>query len=117
MSDTSLYLYIVINNSAKMTKGKLASQVGHAVMAVSEYLLLNDTTLYSRYKRDGQAKIVLQTDEKMMELLVDNYRCFPIYDAGKTQVKPNTLTAIGFIPMTQDIRNKKYSELATFKLL
>ena len=115
-NDEEVRMYIVVNADAKMNRGKIAAQVGHAVMLVTEHLLTSNKGLYYQYKHDGMPKIVLKADASTIEGLA-NKSNFVIRDAGRTQVEAGTLTAIGFLPMTDSTRAKYYAELATLKLL
>jgi peptidyl-tRNA hydrolase, PTH2 family len=118
MSDQELRMYIVVNTDAGMGKGKAAAQVGHAVMNVTEHLLTTNKPLYHKYKRNGMPKIVLKANQNVMNQLEFNYpNAFPIRDSGRTQVAPGTLTAIGFLPMTDTDQNILYPELKSLKLL
>ena len=115
-----LRAYIVVNTDAKMGKGKAAAQVGHATMNITEHLLTStqaDRTLYYKYKRNGMPKIVLGANLEIMNKLECSYpNVFPIRDSGRTQVEPGTLTAIGFLPMTDLEKDRFYPELKLLKL-
>lgn len=98
MSASNLTMYIVVNTTVKMTKGKIAAQVGHAVASVVETMLHDDPLRYSLYKRDGQPKIVLGAKEELLHTIAQMRSAHPIYDAGKTGVVAGTLTAVAFEP-------------------
>lgn len=120
MSDhkDELRMYIVVNNDAKMGKGKVAAQVGHAVMMAVAHLIKNDQKLYSRYSQSGMAKIVLKANLETIEQLASAHKnVFVVRDAGRTQIESGTLTAVGFLPMTEHIRDKQYPMLSSLKLL
>ena len=89
-----------------------------AVMHATEYLLNNNRNLYTKYKRNGMPKIVLGAKKEVInQLEADHGNIFVIRDAGRTQLDAGTLTAIGFIPMTETQRDKSYPELKSLKLL
>lgn len=110
-----LKMYIVINSDAKMKPGKIASQVGHAVMQVTEQLIQNKDS-YMKYKYGGQAKIILKANDDLIHSL-SNQTNIVIYDMGLTQVPTGTLTAIGFMPMTETNRDQEFPQLKNLKLL
>jgi PTH2 family peptidyl-tRNA hydrolase len=113
-------MYIIINNDINMTKGKIASQVGHAVQDIIENLLdsyyvsKKCTEKYNNYKKwkTGCKKIILKANHNDLINLIKNYDCVPIYDAGKTQIEPNSLTCIAFYPS-----NTNYKLFTNYKLL
>ena len=112
------YMYIVVNGDLKMHKGKIASQVGHAVQKVTEYCLKECPKLWKKYNSSCTPKIVLKTknEEELLNLIdkTDNiFKCYVI-DAGKTQIKPNSLTAVGYIPMSKECGQNIFKD---FKLL
>lgn len=119
MSDDYV-MYIIINNDLNMAKGKIASQVGHVVQHIIEDILESyynskkQTEKYLNYTKwkNGCKKIILKTSQANLLNLIENYNCVPIYDAGKTQVEPNSLTVIGFYPS-----NKNYKLFSQYKLL
>lgn len=91
-------MYILVNEDIKISKGKLAGQVGHAVSSF----------LWHKYiipLRDGfnvepldeymvsQKKIILKCPEsKLLEL--EEQGNITIRDKGLTELEPNTLTCI-----------------------
>jgi len=93
--NNELRMYIVVNSDAKMGKGKIAAQVGHVVMMITEYLLTHDRALYDKYKKNNMPKIVLKADLETMNRLL-NISKFIVRDAGRNQIDAGTLTAIGF---------------------
>jgi|LauGreDrversion4_2_1035121.scaffolds.fasta_scaffold1435092_1 PTH2 family peptidyl-tRNA hydrolase len=112
----NLYMYILVNNDAKMEKGKIAGQVGHVVGLITEEIIQNyylernvrATEAYERYyswKKKGHAKVVLKATEAQLELFLNDKECVYIRDAGKTQIAPNTLTVVGFYPSIE-LKNK-----------
>jgi peptidyl-tRNA hydrolase, PTH2 family len=105
LNNESYVMYILINKSLPMKKGKIASQVGHAVQKITEYCLKNKKDLYDKYCANSYAKVVLKVpnEEVMLKILYelkDIHKSY-VVDEGRTQIKPNSLTAIGFIPMAK----------------
>ena len=113
-----LRMYIIVNTDAKMGKGKACAQVSHAVMLITEFLLTNNPTLFNNYKNGGMPKLVLKSNHETLLSLESKYpNSFPIRDFGRTQVKPNTFTVLGFLPMTDSEKHNSYPELESLKLL
>lgn len=118
MSDDYV-MYIIINDDLKMQKGKIASQVGHAVQQLIENILeiystsKKEKQIYTNYKiwKNGCKKIILKgTHTELLELQI-NPDAVSIYDAGKTQVEANSLTCVGFYPTNNTNKFKKYKLL------
>lgn len=92
---------ILVRTDLKMAKGKIASQVSHASV---EAVLKSNNNKVSLWKKQGMKKVVLKVkDEK--ELL--NYKNKAtrlglknslIRDAGRTQIKAGSVTALGIGP-------------------
>jgi PTH2 family peptidyl-tRNA hydrolase len=109
-------MYIIVNEDLKMQKGKICSQVGHCVQKLIENILeiysqsKKEKTIYINYnlwKNCGCKKIILKATHNEIIYLQNNYDCVSIYDAGKTQVEPNSLTCIGFYPTNNTDKFKK----------
>lgn len=96
-------MYILVNSDIKISKGKLAGQVGHAV---SSYMfgILKDIhgnvpgseDKYSRIKKymAFQKKVVLKCPESILVDLEETNKYNVIRDKGITHLKPNTLTCV-----------------------
>lgn len=122
-------MYIIVNSDAKMGKGKIASQVGHAVMEVTETMINHYPQLWRDFKRGGiNAKICLKANSELIHEIYQTYDwlihpnrqawCRGIKDAGRTQVDPGTLTAIAFCPMKlSSIPNNLSRIISKLKLL
>lgn len=95
------YMYILVNKSLRMTPGKVAAQVGHAV----ERLTL-DCQKSSQYKTCGTPKIVLSvpTEEQFIQILdqTKKYKKVYIIDKGLTQVPKNSVTVVGYSLMYEN---------------
>ena len=99
-------MYIIINGGLKMQKGKIASQVGHAVHKITQHCVINKLELWQNYIYNKCPKIVLKTEnqEQLLEIIENTKHIYKSYiiDEGKTQIPPNSLTAIGYIPLCED---------------
>lgn len=92
---------IVVRRDLDMGTGKLAAQVAHA--SISSYESADDTAK-REWRNDGQQKVVLRADDErtIHELAAGAERAgLPravISDAGRTQLEPGTVTALGIGP-------------------
>ncbi|TXT04350.1 hypothetical protein VHUM_04117 [Vanrija humicola] len=97
-------LVLVVNDSLKMTKGKIGAQCGHATLACYETLARSNPALISKWKMYGQPKIALRcADTDELEALARQARALnlcarTIQDAGRTQVAPGSKTVLGVGP-------------------
>lgn len=88
----NLRMYILINGDIKISKGKLAGQVGHAVSAWM-YKNITNKQLLDEYMQNEQKKIILKCPSiKLEELEKEGF--VSIRDKGYTELEPNTLTCV-----------------------
>ena len=103
LTEEPYVLYVIVNKSLPMKSGKIASQVGHAIQKITEYCMVHEKKLWSYYCSNNYAKIVLKINDenKLLDILNDLKDVHKAYvvDEGRTQITPNSVTAIGFIPM------------------
>lgn len=100
---------IVVRTDLNMSIGKLAGQVAHASISVI-INNLDKKEIINKWFNAGkeQKKIILKigSEEKLKNLMKkaedSGLIYFPIYDAGLTELEPNTLTCIGFFPMKNE---------------
>lgn len=115
--DDEYVMYIIINSDAGMGKGKIASQACHAACHVTRILERQRSNEhgYNKWVKDGETKIVLRATEKEMHAILEQYLvdtvvkrtstdswCVHIRDMGRTQIAPDTLTAIAFKPVAKN---------------
>lgn len=94
-------MYILVNSDVKISKGKLAGQVGHAVASYMFRIMqnmrenedVNDFEMISNYMK-VQKKILLKCDEEKMLELESRNNYITIRDKGLTHLIPGTLTCI-----------------------
>lgn len=94
-------MYILVNSDLSMGKGKIAGQVGHVISHIIRKLEnCKNKTSYNKWIRKGEPKIILKSTENEMEKLYEKYSSIShkIYDMGKTQIKENSFTVLGFYP-------------------
>jgi len=92
---------IVVRKDLKMGQGKIASQAAHASLSAVEK---SDRETVEEWKNSGQKKVVLKVGS-LEELIEIKEACKKqkivfavVKDAGKTQVKSGTFTAIAIGP-------------------
>ncbi len=94
-------MVLVVNNSLKMTTGKVASQCCHACLGV--YVKASSKAIMA-WKSQGQPKIVLKCDNEdilfgLEKLAIKNkIPCYVVHDAGLTQVKKDSVTVCALGP-------------------
>jgi peptidyl-tRNA hydrolase, PTH2 family len=105
LRDGDYALSIIINTDYKMSKGKVVSQICHAMSGVMTYLFHNDPKLLQVWKEHSEPKIVLRASGAELKDIVQLARkssvhYHRVHDAGRTQVPPgsNTVVAIGPAP-------------------
>lgn len=92
-------MYVIVNQDVKMSKAKMAAQVGHAV-GVYYYYGMGQKEVREKidgWHKDEITKIVLKASEEELKEIMKNkkiYTC-PIHDAGHTQIPSGTLTCVG----------------------
>lgn len=99
------YMYIIVNSSLKMGKGKIAAQVGHGVHKMTEYCLEHHKELWTKYVNSGIPKIVLKTSQdQLLEVINKTKNIFKSYviDEGRTQIAKDSLTAVSYIPLLKE---------------
>jgi PTH2 family peptidyl-tRNA hydrolase len=97
---------IVVRKDLKMDKGKIAAQVAHASLEAYKKADPKDIV---EWEAEGMKKVVVAAkDVKELMKIKDKAKDLKltyavIRDAGKTQVEPGTVTAIGIGPAEEEI--------------
>ena len=105
---------IIVNNSLKLPKGKLASQVAHA--SVAAFIAADEKTKRGWIK-SGMPKVVLKSDDEalLIKLLTkaeeQGIPACLIEDAGKTVVPEGTITCLGLGPAPENELDELTREL------
>lgn len=98
------YMYILVNKSLRMTPGKVAAQVGHAVERLT--LACHKSKHFKDFRACGTPKIVLSvpTEEQFIQILdqTKKYKKVYIIDEGMTQVPKNSVTVVGYSLMYEN---------------
>ncbi len=112
-------MYILVNSSLSMGKGKIAAQVGHGVsnmVRLMERQSISSESVqnYKHWLRDLEAKIVLKCPESDLNQLLKEYGILnnvvpntsvfavPVFDAGRTQIEAGSFTSLTFCPMMSE---------------
>lgn len=104
-----IIMYIFVNKDLDMTKGKICSQVAHVTQLIVEEIIREgyeayppseSYIIYMKWKQQC-TKIILKASEEELKELLKLKGARYIIDNGQTQVKPNSLTAIGFYPSSE----------------
>ena len=109
---------IVIRSDLKMSRGKLASQVGHAAVDAAHN---SERKIISAWRETGQKKVVLKAKNEQELLALKEkceklkLQCSLIKDAGRTELHPGTITALGIGPDEEDKINKVTGSLPLLK--
>jgi len=100
---------IVIRKDIDMSLGKSIAQSCHA--AVGSYEKTSQAIIKA-WKGEGEKKVVTEVSSK--KELTDLYKkakdlgisCFLVRDAGRTELEPGTMTALGIGPDNEEKINK-----------
>jgi PTH2 family peptidyl-tRNA hydrolase len=96
----SYKLVLIVRNDLKMSKGKIAAQVGHAVVDATIAAIENGKLC--KWQKDGETIIALKVEnEKTLNTILEiatrkkisNGR---VFDSGRTEVVHGTCT-VGFV--------------------
>jgi peptidyl-tRNA hydrolase len=105
---------IIVNQSLKLPKGKLAAQVAHA--SVGAFIEASDEARVD-WLEEGMPKVVVQAQDetelrRLLDLALQN--CIPallVEDAGRTVVPEGTVTCLGLGPAPDGEIDRLTSEL------
>jgi PTH2 family peptidyl-tRNA hydrolase len=100
-------MYILVNEDIKISKGKLAGQVGHAVMSFLYHRAIKPLQEGKQIEplddyMIKQKKIILKCPQGRLEQLEHEGGYSVIRDSGLTQLEPNTLTCVNYGLCTPD---------------
>eukprot|EP01114_Cavostelium_apophysatum_P020176 TRINITY_DN6695_c0_g1_i2.p1 TRINITY_DN6695_c0_g1~~TRINITY_DN6695_c0_g1_i2.p1 ORF type:complete len:208 (-),score=19.89 TRINITY_DN6695_c0_g1_i2:61-609(-) len=100
-------MILVVRTDLKMTKGKIASQVGHGVLGLyKKALKKNPQAVKNWEKGGGQAKIATQVPTEEDLLRVEKAAkdagivTYLVLDAGRTQIASGSMTVLALGPDT-----------------
>ncbi|WP_456372216.1 aminoacyl-tRNA hydrolase [Methanocaldococcus sp.] len=97
-------MVVVIRTDLGMGKGKMVAQGGHAIIEAFLDAQRKNPKAVEEWLREGQKKVVVKvnSEKELIEIYnkakSENLPCSIIRDAGHTQLKPGTLTAVAIGP-------------------
>ncbi|MFH1780096.1 MAG: peptidyl-tRNA hydrolase Pth2 [Candidatus Micrarchaeota archaeon] len=108
---------IVLRTDLQMGKGKLAAQAAHASLSAYQEALYARPEIAVKWLESGMAKIVLKVNSQrdLAELLKKakalRLPCSLIHDAGRTQIRVGSVTALGIGPAEENKVNEVTGKL------
>ncbi|RLG77589.1 MAG: peptidyl-tRNA hydrolase [Thermoprotei archaeon] len=103
---------IVVRSDIKMSKGKLATQVAHAAVEATLRTLKIKPEWVECWLSQGQKKVVLKVNnlDELLKIKEDAQRnsliAVLVVDAGRTELPPETPTAVGIGPAPAELIDK-----------
>jgi PTH2 family peptidyl-tRNA hydrolase len=104
MSEFRYKQVIVFRSDLRLSRGKTASQAGHAAVSAAEEARKHRKEWFDGWFREGQCKIAVKVpNEKTLTELDEQAKemglpCALIVDRGLTEIPPNTVTCLGIGP-------------------
>jgi len=104
MSEFRYKQAIVFRTDLRLSKGKIASQAGHAAVSAAEKARNHKREWWKGWIEEGQCKIAVKvkSEKELLELERQAKEmalpCALIVDRGLTEVPPETLTCLGIGP-------------------
>lgn len=91
---------IIIDEDLELSKGKMAAQTAHASLGAYRKA---STSIQEKWERKGEKKVILAAgDNSLQDLRRQAERnkipAHIVKDAGRTEIKPGTVTALGLGP-------------------
>lgn len=109
---------IIIRSDLEMTTGKKCVQCAHASLGAYKKA---SKSIIKKWGLKGQKKVVLEVKSKKELLKLfkqarkEKIVCFLVEDAGLTELKPGTITALGIGPDDEKKIDKMTGSLRLFK--
>jgi PTH2 family peptidyl-tRNA hydrolase len=103
---------VAVRRDLDMGKGKIAVQVGHATITVSEEAKRHRPDWWKQWFDEGQRKVVVKVEsESELRDIKRNAEELGlptaiIQDSGLTQVEPGTATCVGIGPAPAELVDK-----------
>jgi PTH2 family peptidyl-tRNA hydrolase len=100
---------IVVRRDLRLDKGKLAAQVAHASL---EAYKKAEPSAIEAWEAEGSKKVVVEANglKELLDLQKKartlGLPCSLIRDAGRTQLKPGTITCLGIGPDSEESIDK-----------
>ena len=112
MIEFKFKMVVVVRRDLGMGKGKIAVQVAHATLSVSEEAKRHHPDWWRRWYDEGQCKVAVRVDSendirKLHASAEDlGLPSAIIEDRGLTQVAPGTVTCLGIGPAPSELVDK-----------
>lgn len=99
-------MYLLVDHSLKMRRGKTCAQVGHATSWFERKTMKEQKTRsqskYLEWLRTGETKIVLKCDSSHLEKAIEEFpESIDVKDYGRTELEPGTRTVVA-LPLMND---------------
>lgn len=110
-------LAVVVRDDLRLSRGKLAVQVGHAAVSCALRARKSAKSWFRAWIDEGQRKVVLRTEGlPELRLLEEEAKArrLPvamITDAGLTEVPPGTVTVLGIGPGPEEVVDRVTGDL------
>lgn len=112
-------MVIAVRSDIRMGKGKIGAQCAHAALECCRQTLSNEKKqqMFQSWLQIGQPKIVVAIpNEEELLILADKAKhagliIAIIKDAGRTQLKPGTITVLGIGPGSNEVIDSLTSKL------
>ncbi|KAI5190139.1 peptidyl-tRNA hydrolase, PTH2 family [Nematocida sp. AWRm77] len=115
LKDEPIKAVLLVRKDIPMTKGKITAQAMHAAYAAG--CVSHSNRLAQKWKKYGFKKVSLQvqSEAEMQDITEkaekEGISVFPVTDAGRTQVEPNTWTVTLIGPYYESDLNKITGQL------
>jgi len=100
---------IILRSDLKMSTGKKCVQSSHASLGAYKK---TDKKIIDKWQSEGQKKVVVKvnSEKELLEyfnkIKKEKIPCFLVEDAGLTELKPGTITALGIGPEEEEELDK-----------
>ncbi len=118
MSDFKFKLVIAMRTDLGMSKGKTATQAGHAAVSAAEQARKHYSKWWTAWLNEGQCKIVVKIkgEKELLKLKEEAEEAdLPnalIEDRGLTEIPPGTVTCLGIGPAPADKVDRSTGKLS-----
>ncbi|CDF41279.1 Peptidyl-tRNA hydrolase 2, mitochondrial [Chondrus crispus] len=105
-------LVLCVRTDLKMSKGKIAAQVGHATIGAYKRAETRNPTALRIWEHNAQPKIALQVSSRHQAEALDREArrrglvTYMVHDAGRTQIAAGSLTVLAVGPGPDSLVNQ-----------
>lgn len=118
MSEFDYKQVIVFRSDLKLSKGKIATQAGHAAVSAAEEARKHHERWWKAWIEEGQRKIAVKVKSEKELLALEaqakelGLPSMLIIDRGLTEIPPGTVTCLGIGPAPNDKIDKITGKLS-----